>query len=220
VILGGSYARGQATPRSDLDLVILTTLDEQERLIKKVLDVTVDILVAPPNQIRSLMSIESPPILLSMMRDARILYAPDSTGAALIAEAARRWAEGPSKLSEAQESQSRLVLSQLLIDILDIPDDQPTQFSLAASYLIHVAIDTYFGINQLWTVKAKNLSGALMGSSFYLITAQLLRTDRPVRSRKIDAEAVVDSVLEPVGGRLLEINHGRLLSSEGGNQHG
>ncbi len=81
IILFGSWARGNVGPESDLDLFIVYDGDENERLVRRKVDLLfwgrefgMDILVSRPEEVQMRLRSREPFYLYHIFRDGQVVY--------------------------------------------------------------------------------------------------------------------------------------------------
>jgi hypothetical protein len=150
--LAGSVSRGEATPTSDLDLVIITPQDRPFRWAAfRQGDWPVEAWLLTPETYPADFAdcaTKRWPLLPEMCRDGIVLRDRDGLAQRIKAEAGEIVERGPEPLSEAEMNQYRFDLTSMLAD-LEGSSDQ-TEVLLLAGGVFHVTATIWLALHHRW----------------------------------------------------------------------
>lgn len=156
VLWTGSRAYGEFWPNSDWDFFVIHTDLWRQRRIFKVSDSTIELFIAPPDQIRREFSQRSA-ATLGMFARGQVVWDAQQHVRMLQETARQLWQEGPPAWTDWQRDQWRYAVADLLKDIEDILAEDPD----AAAYLMGLAaekvVSGFYQHNAWWEPKAKYL---------------------------------------------------------------
>ena len=139
LILYGSWARGDATPTSDYDLLgIRKQGREVVRDARLWEGVYLDIFVYPEKKLR--------PDDLLQVRDGKVLFQKDHIGDALLARIGKVYARGPRPLSP-DEIGARRIWAQKMFDRLRAGDPEGNYRRV---WLLTALLEDYFVLQNRW----------------------------------------------------------------------
>ncbi len=159
----GSFIRGNATPSSDLDFVVLfAVLPNARRESFLFGGVPVDVFVHDPSTVpvywqKDLASAK--PAMLTMIREGVIVGPRPAAAEALKAEAEAMYARGPRPLEPAELERWRYLITDRLGDLRD-PRPWP-QVVATATWLHPVLAEFTLIMNGRWAATAKWIPAAL-----------------------------------------------------------
>jgi hypothetical protein len=207
VFLGGSLALGQASPRSDLDLVIIKS-DEvglMERYARYVNDVQVQVIAGPRRQFDIWLEKDRPSgTVVRQLAEGQLLLDRCGLGARYQSQAREVVAAGLEPMSRPQIQSRRWLLTELLDDVCDCAEDPPGARWLMDTGLALV-VETAFLWHQQWTPKGKRALAEiqLLDPKLAVLCRDFLSAgDLPVQLSAF--ESLVAHVLAPLGGELRE----------------
>lgn len=205
--LAGSVVRGDATPTSDLDMVIIT--QEIAGAYRESFTYTgwpVEAFVHTPQSIRAWFDKDAArrrPSLQMMCREGVILRDREGLAARIKAEAARRLAAGPAPLTEAEIAQFRYRLTDLHDDLSGSADAIETLF--IGAELAALASEFILAYNRQWVGRGKWIPRAMQRHDPAL-AGELAAAMRALAQQGDPAPLIdfVAAALEPAGGRLFD----------------
>ena len=205
--LAGSVVRGEATPASDLDILIIVPSDQPNyRESLKAFDWPVEFFVQSLEthyQFREGEIARRRPSTAMIVCEGLVLQDRQGLATRLKEEACALLAEGPPPLSKLEVDQARYALTDALDDFLSAQDEAETVF--VANWLAVAATDLMLDHHRQWRGNGKWLPRALRRLDPALVD-QLLAALQALY-REGDREplvAYVDQSLDLVGGRLWE----------------
>ena len=202
--LAGSVVRGDATPTSDLDIVVI--IDHPDAPFRESLYYQgwpVELFIHTPESIHRYFASDADrrmPSLPVMVAEGQILRSQDGAAEALQAEAVRLLETGPEPLPASAIEAQRYALTDLLDD-LEGAGEGAEAFLIAAE-LATRAVDLWLGYHARWTGRGKWSLRALR--RFDPVQADRLETAL-ARLNQHEQQPLIDfveAVLAPVGGRL------------------
>jgi hypothetical protein len=206
-LLGGSTARGDATPTSDLDIVVISEIHGAPyRESFRENGWPIEAFVHDRGSLKARFDSDVArrrPSLPRMCRDGIVLRDPAAIAAALKAEGSALMALGPGPLGEEEQTEIRYFLTDALDDFLGSPDPA-IDFILAAN-ILQDAANLILGVNRRWQGKGKWVEKALreydpaLADSFAAAIAEFEAT-----KSKTPVVTFVDLALDAAGGRLWE----------------
>jgi hypothetical protein len=207
VFLGGSLALGCASPRSDLDLVVIkcSMVTVMERYARYVNGVPVQVIAGPPAQFDIWLEKDRPTgTVIRQLVDGQLLFDRHGLGAHYHALARAVVDQGLEPMTRPQVHSRRFLLTELLDDVDDCLAAPAQAHWLMATGLAFV-VETAFLWHRRWTPKGKRalaeieeLDSELAGLSHtYLMAADL-------PAQRAAFRALVSYVLAPLGGELRE----------------
>jgi hypothetical protein len=207
VFLGGSLALGQASPRSDLDLVIIkdSTVPVMERYVRYVEGVQVQVISGPPRQFDIWLEKDRPTgTVIRQISDGQLLFDRHGLGADYQTQARDVVKAGLAPMSTPQIRSRRFRLTELLDDIIDCADDPPQARWLMDTGLATV-VETAFLWHQHWTPKGKRALAEIetLDPSLAALCHDFLAETR-FSAQCAAFQSLVTYVLEPLGGELRE----------------
>jgi hypothetical protein len=206
-LLFGSVARGEATPTSDLDILIVSS--EDTRFYRKSYrDYGWVIEVFIGSQIFNEEKIQRPPVnhspsYLTSWAEGIILKDHDDFARNLKEKAIRFLERGPDPLTEQQINQYRYVITEWRDDLIDSKSYEEGLF--IAYELAAKTAELFLAYNRQWIGERKALYWALQRSEHQI--AKQLIVDLEFFYRTGEKErviAVIGTILDLVGGKLYE----------------
>ncbi|MBT2425153.1 nucleotidyltransferase domain-containing protein [Streptomyces sp. ISL-112] len=202
--LGGSVVTARRTPMSDLDIVVIlrgspapyrASFRSGEWLVEMFVHTEATWHSYVDREVRKR---RSP--LLWMCSDGILLLDKDGTGAHLAAEARKLTAAGPPAASAEEIDDRRYAITDLLDDLAGSAEQGERLF--IATELVRRSAELALTAGESWNGGGKWLARRLEPTAPGL-NMRLHDGLRDVLTGRIEPlEAVVDEVLEPVGGRL------------------
>lgn len=196
----GSVQRGQGKPGSDLDLAAITLGAERWSECRWVHGVEVQLQFGPlrawQRQVESFQT-----VVVNAFATGELLF--DRTGEAteLKLRAERSHADGPRALTPPDIDRERFSLTNQVRDLEELPE-HCAEARMVAALMVVDALRAWCGFRRVWahrkpaillrTVRSEDASLAARVESFY------------GNGSPRDAVAIADSVLDTVGGRILE----------------
>jgi predicted nucleotidyltransferase len=219
VFLAGSVMRGEATPASDLDLVVV-----YERLPRAYREAflhagwPVETFVHDPETLRYHFDVDRRrgiPSLMRMVVEGVEVPGPCEFSDELKRLASGLLAAGPPAWDEAEQRLRRYRLTDWVDDIRHPRDD--SELVASGTYLYADAADFYLRARNLWSAHSKMIPRRLreIDPAFaerFLQAFEALFTQK----RQAPAVAIVEEILEPFGGLLF---HGFHLDAAPENRH-
>lgn len=202
--LAGSVVRGDATPTSDLDIVVIT--DRPDAPFRESLYFEgwpVEIFVHTPDSARRYFASDAArrmPSLPVMVAEGELLRSAGDVAQTLRAAAERLLDAGPEPFTPEMIESHRYFITDLLDD-LEGAVDGAERFFIAAE-LASRTIDLWLGVHGQWTGRGKWALRALRRHDAVQadrLEAALAQLERGERQPLI---GFVEAVLAPVGGRL------------------
>jgi hypothetical protein len=197
----GSAPRGEAGPGSDLDLRILTNGDKRWMESRVAHGVEAQLKFGPVRSLRGMVAMQNHAIIQSFAT-GQLLF--DKTGEAteLKRFADERYRAGP-RVPDQAETGVRYGLTNLIRDLEDMPEDSVAARMLAGVSVVE-ALKNWCKLHAMW----ENRKPSVM--------LQFLETRDPALAGRFEvfyaapspagAIAVVDAVLETMGGRLYQVS--------------
>jgi predicted nucleotidyltransferase len=205
--LAGSSSRGEATPTSDLDLVIVIPQEEPFRWATfRESGWPVEAWFVTPDNYATAFAEDAKrrwPLLPELCRDGVTLRDHDGLAARIKAEAAGLLERGPEPLAHAELDQYRFDLTSMLED-LEGSGDQ-TDALLVAGGIFHITAALILASHRRWLGQGRWLNRSLRDCAPK--QAEELAGALNTLSRNGDRMELVrlaDAVLDQVGGRLFE----------------
>lgn len=206
--LAGSVVRGEGTPTSDLDLVIVTEQDPEApyRYSEQVGRWPVEFFVHTPTSLQDFFQkdmAERRPSLLQMCREGIILQASDQRAREIQTQCEALLAAGPPPLSLTTERNMRYHLSDLLEDFKGA--DQRAELLLIAAELAETAAELWLAHHRHWSGRGKWLHRAMLRADPK--TAQIFHQALEsyyAQADKIALQQFAEAVLTLVGGPLFD----------------
>lgn len=163
--LAGSVVRGEGTPTSDLDLVIVTEQDAEApyRYSEQVGHWPVEFFVHTPTSLQDFFQkdmAERRPSLLQMCREGIVIQASDQRATEIQTQCETLLAAGPPPLSHTAERNMRYHLSDLLEDFKG--SDQRAELLLITPKLAEAAAELWLAHHRHWSGNGKWLHRALL----------------------------------------------------------
>lgn len=207
IFLAGSVMRGDATPTSDLDIVVVfDSLPNSYREAFVFEGWPVEAFVHDPSTLREFFEMGrkgARPSLINMVLEG--LEVPESCGlsAELKREARALYEAGPPPLDEAELRLRRYRLTDWVDDIRFPRSDE----ELAASgvWLYQDAADFYFRARGLWPAHSKTVPRRLRETDAEFAEEFVAAFDALFKEKQgAPAIALVEKMLKPFGGTLFE----------------
>ena len=205
--LAGSFLRGEATPTSDLDIVVVTDHpDAPYRASFREQDWPIEAFIHTERSLHRYLAMDVQrrrPSLPFMCEEGVILRNRDGLADRVKEEAHRLLARGPEPLSEDEIERRRYAVTDLLDDFLGV--QHVAEGIFVACDLATTAADLILGYKRSWTGSGKWIPRALARVDPELsrsLTSALMVYCRT--GTKEELLAFVESALAPVGGRLFE----------------
>lgn len=163
--LAGSIVRGEGTPTSDLDLVIVTEQDPDApyRCSEQVGNWPVEFFVHTPASLQTFFQTDMAnrtPSLLQMCSEGLVIQAVGNHAEALKQQCRDLLAAGPAALSEKACRAKRYHLSDLMEDLSG--SDRPAEMLFIGSALAKAAADLWLAHQRQWSGSGKWLHRALV----------------------------------------------------------
>lgn len=164
IFLAGSIVRGDGTPTSDLDIVIVTTMDPaapyRQSLILK--GWPIELFVHTPDSLQLFFEKDMAtrtPSLLNMCIEGHLITPPNTQSRQIHNHAKALMDQGPPPLSAAEQTARRYALTDLLSDLEGC--QQETERHFICQQLLPYALETSLAHQQAWSGKGKWLWRAL-----------------------------------------------------------
>lgn len=212
VLFTGSVQQGRPQESSDLDLYVVTHKDHYWRATRRYEGVVTELFInnvasmkwriTRPDEVAAAAGFASGDILL------------DRTGemAELQAIARERWEAGPPGLRDDQVQMLRYALTDQADDLADVADD-PVASRVQGAVLVSKAMDAFCKLNRHWGDKPKRIAAYIADRDPVLgeiVEAYYCHGLPPAK-----AQEIVDFVLAPVGGRLIEWESDKIANKGG-----
>jgi len=203
MLLGGSVAYGEPSPRSDLDVYAIIRPPWRQRRAFSVDGVEVDLFINPVAQIRRELAPSAGSSTIAMFAHGRTLYDPEGAIAELVAEARRVWAQGPPEVSPEDTPRLRYGVRDALDDALDLADmgDQAgAEYALGRA--LEAILHAHFRIARQWVPKPKYTLRDLRETDPGLaaLASRALSGEPPLAARCAATAELAERVLAPIGG--------------------
>ena len=203
----GSFVRGNAVPRSDLDLVVLMPEIEtswRESLIFE--GVPVDVFVHDPDTLRLYLQKDvdaRKPAMLTMTREGVIVGPRPAPAEALKAEAEAIYAKGPPPFSPEELERFRFMISDR---IDDLRDERPWPEQVGTAVWLHMVLSEFIlQANGRWAATAKWTPRALAAYDPAVEAAFTAAFEALFERRDVaPVIAFAEAVLAPFGGPLFD----------------
>lgn len=203
VFLAGSVMRGEATPASDLDLVVAyERLPHARREAFLHAGWPVETFVHDPETLRHYFEVDrrrGVPSLMRMVVEGLEVPSPSEFSDELKRLASELLAAGPPRWDESELSLRRYRLTDWVDDIRHPRDD--AELVASGTYLYADAADFYLRSRNLWSAHSKTIPRRLrevdpgLAERFRLAFESLFS-----EKRQGPAVALVEEILEPFGG--------------------
>ncbi|MGE3724785.1 MAG: nucleotidyltransferase domain-containing protein [Candidatus Sericytochromatia bacterium] len=206
--LAGSIIRGEGTPTSDLDLVIVTEEDSDApyRCSERVGNWPVEFFVHTPASLQTFFHKDMAhrtPSLLQMCSEGLVIRQKNGQAQAIKEQCDTLLAAGPALLSDQETRAKRYQLSDLLEDLNG--SDKREEIVYIAAELAQTAADLWLAHHRRWSGHGKWLHRALLKADPK--TAQCLHEALEKLYAQTDKTALMDfaeAVLALVGGPLFD----------------
>lgn len=210
-VLGGSSARGQATPASDLDIAVLLpdgATSRRESLVHR--GRAAEVFLYTRADLRALFEVERvnrQRIVLAIWAHSVPVTDPDGHGAAVRDEARAIVDAGPVPLSERERTFARHRVTHLLDDLVRITGHSENRYEqlAVADRLLRDSMMGLCGLRTAWSGQGKWLPRALLAADPVLgralLDGHLTLVDRGDPGPMTDA---VGALLAELGGPLRE----------------
>ncbi|GMQ55679.1 hypothetical protein AN1V17_00710 [Vallitalea sediminicola] len=208
ILLFGSVQRGEARENSDIDLNVIVNCNESWNYKKRVCGVLAEVYFSPYFQWEKLIKEDRNIAVLRAFSTGTFIYKKESTIEQLKELATMVIEEGPKPLKSVQVANWRIKLSELLEDLMFLPEDSPQSYILANN-IINITMEAFCQLNNLWSVKLEKMLDYISkyNSELYKMIVNFYKSNIFSISQ---VEEIVDIVLKPFGGRLLEYEGPRL----------
>jgi hypothetical protein len=201
ILFFGSVQRGETTPTSDLDLYMVVEQEQTWSARRKSHGIEVEVYFAPAHEWRRNLK-DRHVIVVKAFATGSILLDRKGEVARLASLGRMIWSEGPSQLEPLQVANWRIRLSDAIRDLEGLPPGS-AEACLLTGMLLPLALEAYCGLHRLWPEKPGKLLARVAdhdpGLGRRMI--QFYQSDGLPAQQAI---TLVDCVLEPFGGRLLE----------------
>jgi predicted nucleotidyltransferase len=207
LFLGGSVMRGEATPASDLDLVVV-----YERLPNAYREAFVyagwpaEAFVHDPETLEEFFEadrLRGVPALMNMVGEGLEVPAPSEFSARLKRRAAELLEAGPPLWDEEELTLRRYRLTDWLDD-MRFPRS-PEEIVATGAYIYQDAAEFYFRSRGLWSAHSKTIPRRLRRTDAAFAEKFLRAFDALFTEKRPEpAAALVAEMLEPFGGPLFE----------------
>ncbi|MCH4886255.1 nucleotidyltransferase domain-containing protein [Acidaminobacter sp. JC074] len=158
ILLVGSYASGNQTEDSDIDLCIIGEYDGFKRVKDSFMDKDIEFMIAPVSWyyhvIREYERKDNFGTITSMLSNSRILYSCNKDIHTLIDEAKKYYSKGPRKVGMDERAKILTKVNKELEDLMCIKGDRINYIYMKHKF-INSCIDNFFILNNLWFVKDK-----------------------------------------------------------------
>jgi hypothetical protein len=202
--LAGSVLTARRTPMSDLDIVVLLDgppAPSRENLVHRGWPVELFVQTeADWHRFADQETEKRSSPLLAMCADGMLLVDGDGLGAALRAEARKRWAAGPPPLSDRERDYLRYVLTDLLDDLRGCAD--PAERVYLVAHTLQRASELVLLAGGHWLGGGKWLSRRLAEADPALHRALTEAAAQAVTGDAGDFFAAVTRALDRAGGPL------------------
>ncbi len=208
--LAGSVIRGEGTPTSDLDIVIITSRPEapyRESLVFE--GWPVEAFVHSPDSVRRYFASDAAgrrPMLPMMCAEGIIVRGQNGLAETIKAEAQALLDAGPTSLTPDERDNYRYALTDLLDDFEGC--DKAEELYFIAPELAALAVEFHLAFQRRWLAKGKWIPRVLRALNPILadrLTAALEAVYHG--GDKTALSTFVDAVLAPAGGRLFAGYH-------------
>ncbi|MBN1660452.1 MAG: nucleotidyltransferase domain-containing protein [Anaerolineae bacterium] len=207
VFLGGSLAAGDPAPCSDIDLVVIKSVDVEvmERYARYVHGVQVQVISGPPLQFDVWLERDRPQgTVLRQLADGWLLFDRHGLGAEYMQRARDAIAAGLAPMSQPQIRSRRFLLTEALDDVRDCACN-PAQARWLMNIELVFAVETAFLWHQQWTPKAKRALAEIhaLDKDLGALCDQYFDATE-LCYQQAAFEALVAHVLAPLSGELRE----------------
>ena len=220
ILLTGSLADGVPRLQSDIDLFVVIRPLWRQRRTFFVDGVEVELFLNPVSQVRTEFCTPDSPATIAMFAQGRVLFDPEGIIKELVQEAQYVWQQGRPEIAEDtyEHSHLRYTCVDLLKDAQDLLDVDAEAAQLVMFAALQSALEAYYRLQRRWPVKPKyQLDDLELHAPDVAQQVRRILTDHlPLRERYITLSALIDQVLEPVGGRLREWSSPRQAVEEHG----
>ena len=207
VLLVGSLAYGVPRPQSDVDLFAVIRPSWRQRRMFFVHQVEVEVFLTPVQQVRVEFQDTDRPATIAMFAQGRILSDPRGVVNELVQEAQQIWSCPRPAVDPHVCDFLRYTPVELLKDAQDLLDVDEEAALYVIGAALRSALDVYYRLQRRWPVALKNQVQDL--EQYASDIGRLVRRSLngpSVQERCASLSALIDQVLEPIGGRLQEWN--------------
>ncbi len=204
VFLAGSVIRGEGTPTSDLDIVVVTLhCDKAPYRESLILDHwPIELFVHTPASLEAFFQTDCQartPSLPNMCHEGRLLTPVNASSEQIRQRAAHLLQAGPASLSEATRLQYRYQLTDLLDDLQGCTC--PVEQTFIVNKLLTTSLEAFLAHHQSWSGSGKWLWRALKRShpAEAKALAEVLQSTSPSQAL---VRWITEAVLTPLGGPL------------------
>jgi len=202
ILLFGSVARGDATPTSDIDLLVVREHEQFHVQVEPIAGISVKMVVLPGEGLEGSVTPEIQKGLRPTFADGQILFDPAGVLADLCDKMGRAIRNGPPSLPEEEFDHIRVSLTELLAEVhhsLDLPTAR-----LLAYNLLTTSIKCYYQIQRWWLPPLKRQMDDLEQRDCDLasIGKDILSSESKGQIRD-SCDQLVDYVLRDIGGRVV-----------------
>jgi hypothetical protein len=205
VIVGGSRARSEGDPHSDIDIVVVVDRPSRKRWNFVVGGVEVETLINPPFQMRRYFEEERRDgrgVMPHLCSSGCILFDPQGLMATLQTEARAVWDAGPPPLSDRERWQFRYHAADALRDLADVEITDQERAIFLIGLMLPMVLNQHYRISGRWLCKPKRLFNDLgtWDSHAVRLARQACNGRADPGERCAAVRALVDHVLAPLGG--------------------
>lgn len=207
VFLAGSVMRGEATPTSDLDIVVVfEELEDAYRESFTFAGWPVETFVNDLESLRHFYEFERKrgvPLLMRMMIEGLAVPEASEFSEGLKREAAAMYEAGPLPLDEAELQLKRYRLTDWADDIRFPRSDE--ELVASGAWLYQDASDFFFRSRGLWSAHSKTVPRRMREVDAEFASKFLAAFDALFKEKRSDAAvALVEELLAPFGGTLFD----------------
>lgn len=204
IFLAGSVMRGEGTPTSDLDMVIVTRHNDKAPYRESlILDHwPIELFVHTPTSLEAFFQTDCQartPSLPNMCHEGHLVTPENAFSQQIRQRAAQLLQAGPLPLSETTRLQYRYQLTDLLDDLNGC--SSPVESEFIVGKLLTASIEAFLAHEQSWSGSGKWLWRALQRSHPQQ-AEQLASALQATAKTQAIAQWVTETVLPPLGGPL------------------
>ena len=223
IALAGSWASGRGGPRSDLDLMIITTGDLFVRKAEWVEELEIQVMEGPLTWYHLAFTERKVGTVQRMIANCVALWDPDGLVSHLQLEARQEVARGPDPADEVGIRRARFRVTEALDDLEDLARSSEPDWAaigVVKAELVQCLFDAFWLTRRCWPEKAKYALEALraiepaVAESMATVTGSIRGTgeEQPEAEMRTavtrlllhEATEAARAVLSPVGGLLRE----------------
>jgi len=209
VLFFGSVQRGDEKDNSDIDLYAVVSCNECWNYKKYISGVLTEVYFAPADKWKE--SIENGHVItIKAFAGGTVLFERDNEVSELIELAKRQWENGPKPLTPIQINNWRIKLTEYIQDIECLPEDG-YQCRLLCGIAVPSALEAFCALNGIWPEKPERIIDCI--GKYDAKLSRMAREFYESNERGISwAIKIIDHVIQPFGGRLIEYEGPRISS--------